>query len=104
MPGPGGITTNNGISLIAGGDGTYIEYLGDFGQYVLKQRALEIADSVTWLRGNHAFKFGGTYLRRDLNENRTQFGKGFYFYRDASGLHQGYSGYEAHDMLIAKTK
>ncbi|PYQ61277.1 MAG: hypothetical protein DMF58_05455, partial [Acidobacteria bacterium] len=103
IPGPGGITTNNGISLIGGGDGTYIEYLGDFGQYVIKQRALEIADSVTWLRGNHAFKFGGTYLRRDLNENRTQFGKGFYFYRDAFGFQQGYSGYEVSDMLIAKT-
>jgi hypothetical protein len=100
IPGPGGITTNNGISLIGGGDGTFIEYLGDFGQYVIKQKALQISDSVTWLHENHSFKFGGTVLRRDLNENRTQFGKGFYFFRDAFGFQQGYSGYEVADMLL----
>src|SRR5205085_1589271 len=59
IPGPGGVTTANGISLIGGGDGTYIEYLGDFGQYVIKQKAMQLSDSVTWLRGNHSFKFGG---------------------------------------------
>ncbi|HEY8181337.1 MAG TPA: TonB-dependent receptor [Thermoanaerobaculia bacterium] len=100
ISGPGGITTNNGISLIGGGDGTFIEYLGDFGQYVIKQKALQITDSVTWLHENHSFKFGGVMLRRELNENRTQFGKGFYFFRDAFGFQQGYSGYEVADMLL----
>jgi hypothetical protein len=100
IPGPGGVTVANGISLIGGGDGTYIEYLGDFGQYVIKQKALQISDSVTWLRDNHSFKFGGSLLRRELNENRTQFGKGFYFFRDAFGFQQGYSGYEVADMIL----
>src|SRR5205085_11258545 len=102
-PGPGGITVANGISLIGGGNGTYIEYLGDFGQYVIKQKALQASDAVTWLKGNHAIKFGGTLLRRELNENRTQYGKGFYFFRDAFGFQQGYTGYEVADMLVAKT-
>ena len=101
--GPGGVNVANGISLIGGGDGTFIEYLGDFGQYVIKQKALQASDSLTWLKGNHAMKFGGTLLRRELNENRTQFGKGFYFFRDGFGFQQGYSGYEVADMLIAKT-
>ena len=103
IPGPGGITVDNGISLIGGGDGTYIEYLGDFGQYVIGQKSLELSDAVTWLKGNHSMKFGGSMLKRDLNENRTQFGKGFYFFRDAFGFQQGYTGYEVADMLIAKT-
>src|SRR5205814_618460 len=100
IPGPGGITTGNGISLIGGGDGTYIEYLGDFGQYVIKQRSLQLSDSVTWLHENHSFKFGGVLMRRDMSENRTQFGKGFYFFRDAFGFQQGYSGYEVADMIL----
>jgi hypothetical protein len=103
IPGAGGITTPNGISLIGGGDGTYIEYLGDFGQYRIKQRTHQVSDSATWLRGNHAFKFGGTLMRRDLSEQRTRFGKGFYFFRDGFGFQQGYSGYEVSDMLLART-
>jgi hypothetical protein len=103
IPGPGGITTANGLSLIGGGDGTFIEYLGDFGQYVIKQKALQISDAITWLRGNHSFKFGGTMLRREMNQNRTQYGKGFYFFRDAFGFDTGYTGYEVSDMLLAAT-
>jgi len=103
IPGPGGITTANGISLIGGGDGTYIEYLGDFGQYLIKQRTLFFSDGVSWLRGNHALKFGGTAMRRDMAQERSRFGKGFYFYRDGFGFQQGYTGYEVADMLIAKT-
>lgn len=103
IPGAGGITTPNGISLIGGGNGFYIEYLGDFGQYVIKQRTMEVSDSVTWLRSNHSFKFGGTLMRRDLSQQRTQFGKGFYFFRDSFGFQPGYSGYEVADMLIGTT-
>lgn len=100
IPGPGGMTTNNGISLIGGGNGTFIEYLGDFGQYTVQQRTLQVSDSVTWLRGNHAFKFGGTALRRSLEEINVNAGKGFYFFRDSFGFQQGFSGYEVADMLL----
>jgi hypothetical protein len=103
IPGAGGITTPNGISLIGGGDGTYIEYLGDFGQYRIKQKTTQLSDSVTWLQGNHSFKFGGTLMRRNLIQERTRFGKGFYFFRDGFGFQQGYSGYEVSDMLIGTT-
>jgi hypothetical protein len=103
IPGAGGITTANGISLIGGGNGFYIEYLGDFGQYVITQKTTELADSVTWLRGNHSFKFGGTLMKRDLSQQRTNIGKGFYFFRDAFGFSPGYTGYEVADMLAAKT-
>ena len=103
IPGPGGITTPNGLSLIGGGNGTYIEYLGDFGQYKIDQGTMQLSDSLTWLRGNHTFKFGGTVMRRNLAQQRTQFGKGFYFFRDSFGYTPGFSGYEVADMLIGTT-
>lgn len=103
IPGPGGITVANGISLIGGGNGFYIEYLGDFGQYRIGQETVQLSDAVTWLRGAHTFKFGGTLMRRTLDQERTNFGKGFYFFRDALGWAPGFSGYEVADMLIGTT-
>ncbi len=103
IPGINGVTQGNGISLIGGGNGNFIEYLGDFGQYVITQKTMQASDSVTWLMGDHSFKFGGTLMRRDLAQQRTQYGKGFYFYRDAFGWQQGYTGYEVADMLIGVT-
>ena len=103
IPGPGGVTVANGISLIGGGDGRYIEYLGDFGQYQIKQKTLQLSDSVTWIKGAHTFKFGGSLIQRRMFQTRTQFGKGFYFYRDGFGFEPGYTGYEVSDMLIGAT-
>lgn len=101
--GIGGVTTPNGISLIGGGDGRFLEYLGDFGQYKIDQQTIQLSDSVTWLRGNHTFKFGGSAMRRELGQQRAQFGKGFYFFRDGFGFEPGYTGYEVSDMLIGRT-
>jgi outer membrane receptor protein involved in Fe transport len=103
IPGPGGITVSNGISLIGGGDGRYIEYLGDFGQYVIKQKTLQLSDALTLIRGPHTLKFGGTLMQRRMFQTRTQFGKGFYFYRDGFGFAPGRTGYEVSDMLIGVT-
>jgi Carboxypeptidase regulatory-like domain/TonB dependent receptor len=103
IPGPGGITTPNGLSLIGGGNGFFLEYLGDFGQYQIDQRTFQLSDAVTWLRNNHTFKFGGTGMRRELSQQRTQVGKGFYFYRDAFGFTPGFSGYEVADILVGTT-
>jgi hypothetical protein len=100
IPGPVGITTAHGISLIGGGNGTFLEYLGDFGLYRIKQRTTQLSDSVTWLSGSHTFKFGGTAMRRNLSEDRVQYGKGFYFFRDSFGFSSGYSGYEVADMIL----
>ena len=102
--GIGGINTSNGIALIGGGDGTDIEYLGDFGQYLIRQKFYQVSDSVTYLRGDHSFKFGGSALRRDVDEQRTQYGKGFYFFRTDQGFIPGYTGYEVSDMLIGITQ
>jgi hypothetical protein len=109
IPGPGGITTAAGISLIGGGNGFYMEYLGDFGQYIINQRTMQFSDAVTWLRGNHTVKAGGTAMRRELGQERTQVGKGFYFFRDAIPAfgqrpELGFTGYEVADVLVGTTE
>lgn len=101
--GAGGISQNNGISLIGGGNGFYLEYLGDFGQYRIGQKTIQLSDAVTWLRGKHTIKFGGTVMRREMSQERTMFGKGFYFFRDGFGFTPGFTGYEVADMLIGTT-
>jgi len=78
--GPGGINNDNGIALIGGGNGRWIEYLGDFGQYIIPQRTFQFAGSVTWLRGAHTLKSGASFIHRRVSTERSQFGKGFYFY------------------------
>jgi len=110
IPGPGGVTQDNGISLIGGGNGGWIEYLGDFGQYEVPQSTYQVSNSTTWLRGAHTFKFGATLIRRHVDQVRTRFGKGFYFFRDAPGTPgatpppAGFSGFEVADMLIGRTE
>src|SRR5262249_43392617 len=44
-----GVTSTNGISLIGGGDGRYLEYLGDFGQYTLDERSLQLSDALSYV-------------------------------------------------------
>ena len=101
--GPGGINTNRGLALVGGGNGDFIEYLGDGGPYRVRHRTWQLSDSVTWLRSNHTLKFGGTAIRRTQAQEHTTWEKGFYFFRDAFGFSPGYTGYEVSDMLIGKT-
>lgn len=104
IPGPGGITQANGISLIGGGDGTWIEYLGDFGQFIVTQKIYQLTDSLTWIKGRHNFKFGGTLLLADLTSERSNVGKGFYFYPDQTTPSAGRTGFEVAEMLIGRTQ
>jgi outer membrane receptor protein involved in Fe transport len=109
IPGAGGVTQNNGISLIGGGNGGWIEYLGDFGQYQVPQKTFQVSSSLTWLRGPHTLKTGGTFIRRFVDQVRTRFGKGFYFFSDSTATPGttpalGFTGFEVADMLAARTQ
>lgn len=103
IPGPGGITSDNGISLIGGGNGSWIEYLGDFGQFIVTQETFQVTDSLTWIKGRHNLKFGGTVLLADLTPERSQIGKGFYFYPDGTSFSAGQTGFEVSEMLMGRT-
>ena len=105
--GPGGINNDNGIALIGGGNGRWIEYLGDFGQYIIPQRTFQFAGSVTWLRGAHTLKSGASFIHRRVSTERSQFGKGFYFYPfgddPGTGPVPGRFGFEVAEMLAGTT-
>ena len=85
----------SGGALI-GGNGSELEYTGDYGLYSVPQNTYELTDTVNWQRGPHSFKFGGTFIRRQVNYFRPIAGKGFF---NISGNGQDFTGYEVSDVL-----
>ena len=106
--GVAGVTSDSGISLIGGGSGNYLEYLGDFGQYTLDERTFQISDALSWVRGRHTLKFGGALIQRHITSVNVSDGKGFYSFSDTAGtpgttIPLGQTGYEVANMLIGTT-
>jgi hypothetical protein len=66
---------SGGIALI-GAYAQQIEYTGDFGPYLVPQTGFNYNDTLTWTKGRHTIKVGGTILRRELNLFRPNYGKG----------------------------
>jgi hypothetical protein len=93
-----------GIALI-GGYASQIEYTGDYGPYLVPQTGFNYNDTLTWSKGKHTVKVGGTVLRRQLNLFRPLAGKGFFgISGNGSGGSNGGSGhvdtgYEVSDLL-----
>ena len=94
-----------GIALIGSYAGQ-IEYTGDFGPYLVPQTGFNYNDTLTWTKGRHTIKVGGTILRRELNLFRPNYGKGGF--RQAGNGNspccnggQGHvdTGYEVSDLL-----
>jgi len=84
-----------GGALIGGWKGN-LEYTGDYGLYAVPQNTIEVNDSISWNRGNHAFKFGGTFIRRQVEFFNPQEGKG-YFWIDSGTV--DFTGYEVSELL-----
>lgn len=64
-----------GGALIGGYNGQ-LEYTGDYGPYRVPQNTYQLVDSLSFVRGNHTFKFGGTILKRNVQLFRPLAGKG----------------------------
>ncbi|HXF43366.1 MAG TPA: carboxypeptidase-like regulatory domain-containing protein [Pyrinomonadaceae bacterium] len=67
-----------GGALIGGYNGQ-LEYTGDFGPYIVPQDTYQIVDGISFNRGSHTIKIGGTILRRDVALYRPNRGKGYFF-------------------------
>jgi hypothetical protein len=92
-----------GIALI-GGYASQIEYTGDYGPYLIPQTGFNYNDTMTWSKGKHTVKVGGTILRRQLNLFRPLAGKGFFGLAgngSAAQIGEGHTdtGYEVSDLL-----
>jgi len=92
-----------GGALIGGYNGQ-LEYTGDFGPYVVPQDTYQIVDSISYIRGNHTIKVGGTLLRRDVALFRPNRGKGYFFMIGNGESSQcggaATTGWEQADLLI----
>lgn len=68
-------STLGGGALIGGYNGQ-LEYTGDYGPYRVPQNTYQLVDSLSYVTGNHTFKFGGTLLKRNVQLFRPLAGKG----------------------------
>jgi hypothetical protein len=84
-----------GGALIGGWKGN-LEYTGDYGIYAVPQNTYEINDTVSWNRGSHSFKFGGSVIRRQVSFFNAEEGKG-YFWIDQGTV--DFTGYEVSELL-----
>jgi len=66
-----------GIALI-GGYNSQLQYTGDGGPFLIPQTGLDYSDSLTWIKGRHSVKVGGTIIRRELNLFRGNNAKGYF--------------------------
>jgi hypothetical protein len=68
-----------GGGALIGGYNSQLEYTGDYGPYRVPQNTYQLVDSLSFVHGNHTFKFGGTILKRNVQLFRPIAGKGYFF-------------------------
>lgn len=87
-----------GGGALIGGNNNQIEYTGDYGPYLVPEQTWQINDSLSWIKGNHTFKFGANLILRQVNLFRPFAGKGFFnLWGDGGGSSP--TGYEVSDLL-----
>ncbi|HEV2133514.1 MAG TPA: carboxypeptidase regulatory-like domain-containing protein [Terracidiphilus sp.] len=84
-----------GGALIGGWSGE-LEYTGDYGLYAVPQNTYELTDAMSWNKGSHSFKFGGTFIRRQVAFFNPQEGKGYFWIDQGTPL---FTGYEVSELL-----
>jgi len=87
-----------GGGALIGGYNSQLEYTGDYGPYLVPENTYQIAETMSWIKGNHSIKFGGNFIRRQVNLFRPLAGKG-YFFLFGNGSGPGSTGYEVSDIL-----
>jgi hypothetical protein len=87
-----------GGGALIGGNGSELTYTGDYGTYAVPQDTYQLADTLSYVKGNHTLKFGANIVRREVNEFRPIAGKGF-FNLFGNGQGAGGTGYEVSDVL-----
>lgn len=89
---------NLGGGALIGGNANTIDYTGDYGTYKVPENTYEINDAVTWSRGRHNIKVGGSGIRRDVAYFRPISGKGYFNFGNADS-----TGYTPAEMLAGFT-
>lgn len=87
-------TTQLGGGALIGGNGSQLEYTGDYGTYVVPENTYQINDALTYTFKSHVFKFGGNVIRREVAFFRPISGKGYF--QLGSG---DFTGYDVSEVL-----
>ncbi len=87
-----------GGGALIGGNGNELQYTGDYGTYAVPENTYEIVEALSWNHGHHSFRFGGQFLRREVNFFRPIAGKGFFNIGNGSGTGR-YTGFETSELL-----
>jgi len=90
-------TPQLGGTPLIGGFNNEIEFSGDGGPFIVPQSSYQYADTLSWVRGKHSFRFGTNIIRRDVNFFISDFrGKGFFNIGPGTG---DFTGYEVSELL-----
>jgi len=95
-----------GMPIIGGWYGN-LSYVGDGGPYLIIEPTQQFSDSVSWIKGKHTFKFGGSIIHRDVNWDQGNDAKGYFWIDDgnfgaypaATSGHGTFTGYETSELL-----
>jgi hypothetical protein len=95
-----------GMPVIGGWYGN-LSYVGDGGPYLIIEPTNQFSDSVTWTKGRHTWKFGGSIIHRDVNFDQGNFAKGYFWIDDGNyggmpaptSAHGTFTGYEESELL-----
>ena len=90
-------TPQLGGTPLIGGFNNEIEFSGDGGPFIVPQLSYQYADTLSWVRGNHSFRFGANIIRRGVDFFISDFrGKGFFNIGPGTG---DFTGYEVSELL-----
>jgi outer membrane receptor protein involved in Fe transport len=95
-----------GYALIGGWYGD-LSYVGDYGPYLVYEPTHQFTDAVSWTKGKHVFKFGGSIMHRDLNWTQANEAKGYFWIDDGNyggypnhySAHGTFTGYEESEVV-----
>ncbi len=88
IPGANTSPLLGGMPLIGGWTGQ-LEYVGDYGPYVVTQRTDQFVDSLSWVKGRHTFKFGVNIIHRNVDFTQANVAKGYFLIDDNNGTQWG---------------
>jgi hypothetical protein len=94
-----------GYALIGGWYGN-MAYVGDWGPYLVVEPTHQFTDAVSWTKGKHIFKFGGSIIHRGMNWTQGNEAKGYFWIDDGNyggmpaqfSAHGTFTGFEPAEL------
>jgi hypothetical protein len=87
-------TSSLGGGALIGGNGSQLEYTGDYGTYKVPENTYQFNDALTYIWKSHTFKLGGNAIRREVDFFRPISGKGYFQLGNGD-----FTGYDTSEVL-----